>query len=126
MKPTAVVGSAAAAVAVAASASLWFRAAPPLPDVCASPETAYDEHYCTALAEGSLLDPMPEDYVHVRDIARELDINIARVLGSGADGPAQALHDAGVAGYYDKYFETYVTPRGAERLREHLRGRWRQ
>ena len=73
-----------------------------LPAVCDAPEVAYDRDYCAGLAAGTLLDPMPDSYVHVRDICD----------GIPRCSISNALYIAGEmgVGIYDADFETYVSP----------------
>ena len=104
----AIAGVALGSVMIAGGLVVFYESPPELPPRCAAPEVAYDRDYCAAFADGSLLDPMPDSYVHVRDIC-------AAIPRCRIDGAIGVAWDRGW-GVYDDYFETYVVESDAREL----------
>ena len=85
---------------------------------------SYEDDYKAAVANGSLLDPMPDNYVSVRSLADEWGIDITTLLESGANGASQGLYNAGIRddAKYNKDFEVYIPQGDVSTLRDYVSG----
>ena len=78
--------------------------------------------YCQAYDAGALLDPLPDDYIKVRDIVKEFrGVRISDVLGGNmVDYQNPLSRKLGIKMVYNARWEVYVNPNDADVLRKHL------
>ena len=83
-------------------------------------DTAYND-YNEAYDAGALLDPLPDEYIKVRDIVSEYRVHISSVLGGNMVNYRNPLSiKLGIHMKYGPNWEVYVSPDDAVVLREYL------
>ena len=83
-------------------------------------DSAY-KHYNDAYDAGALLDPLPEEYIKVRDIVNDYRVHISSVLGGNIVNWRNPLSiQLGIHMKYGPNWEVYVSPADADVLRNYL------
>ena len=82
------------------------------------PET-YQEQYDEAVANGSLLNPMPDSYEPLRGVVARAGVGdySYAIFWLGAD-------KSGVEGKFNSEFETYIPKADAQRFIDYVKPKW--